>query len=361
MAIQTDYYAPDFLITIAGEPFRHGANLDVLSVSITETTNRADTFTFSLRPRHPKFERFPSGGHLLWLDDVRFEEGVEIKLELGYINQRLLKLTGRTTAVDISFPESGTPTLRVDGQSLYTRLQRKRRRKPFAAKTDTDLVNEIAADVKLQAEVEPILTQYTTASFQGATYAEILQNRAERFYYEVTVKEEKLIFRQPRYLVNPTAELTLTWGEDLRSFTPRLTTNNIPTQVEVRNTARTGGKDAVVGIVTAQEEPAKLGTTFGPKIVQKIFGDNNLLSRDQSVESPEEARAVARAKLRKSAIDYIQGQGSTIGNPTLVSGKVIELKGLGQRFSGNYYITSTTHTIDANGYRTEFQVKRDGV
>jgi hypothetical protein len=39
---------------------------------------------------------------------------------------------------------------------------------------------------------------------------------------------------------------------------------------------------------------------------------------------------------------------------------VIELKGLGQRFSGIYYVTSATHTINAGGYRTTFVAKRNG-
>jgi hypothetical protein len=90
------------------------------------------------------------------------------------------------------------------------------------------------------------------------------------------------------------------------------------------------------------------------------FGLNTFYLDDQQVSSQEEAMAVARAELERRAIEYITGRGSCIGNPQLVSRKVILLKGLGSRFSGKYYVTSTTHTIDANGYRTEFVVKRDG-
>ena len=48
-----------------------------------------------------------------------------------------------------------------------------------------------------------------------------------------------------------------------------------------------------------------------------------------------------------------------MGNPKLQSRVLVELKGLGRRFSGNYYVTSTTHTIDSGGYRTDFEAKRN--
>jgi len=37
----------------------------------------------------------------------------------------------------------------------------------------------------------------------------------------------------------------------------------------------------------------------------------------------------------------------------------VELKGLGTRFSGLYYITSSTHEVSAKGYRTRFNVERN--
>jgi len=35
----------------------------------------------------------------------------------------------------------------------------------------------------------------------------------------------------------------------------------------------------------------------------------------------------------------------------------IELSGLGERFSGIYYVTDVTHTVDSSGYTTSFTVR----
>jgi phage protein D len=37
---------------------------------------------------------------------------------------------------------------------------------------------------------------------------------------------------------------------------------------------------------------------------------------------------------------------------------VITLDGLGSRFSGDYYVTQSTHELDERGYGTRFEVRR---
>ena len=190
-----------------------------------------------------------------------------------------------------------------------------------------------------------------------------MQGRAERLYYELTVKEKTLYFQKPRYLVDTSPAQSLVWGESLISFSPRINTNGLVTRVEVRNsqTSHGGSTAPIVAVVNADDVPACLGKRSGAQIVREKSGEKNLLSEDQQVTTVEEAATIAMAQFRSKSIGFIEGQGSTIGNPQICSRRVIELQRLGRQLSGLYYITSTTHTIDANGYRTEFQVKKDGI
>ncbi len=55
----------------------------------------------------------------------------------------------------------------------------------------------------------------------------------------------------------------------------------------------------------------------------------------------------------------IQGSGSTVGVPTLRAGTIIFIEKLGERFSGRYFVTSTTHTIGDGGYTTQFNCRRE--
>jgi phage protein D len=50
-----------------------------------------------------------------------------------------------------------------------------------------------------------------------------------------------------------------------------------------------------------------------------------------------------------------------VGLPDLRAGSVVYIDGLGERFSGRYFVTSTTHAISDSGYTTQFECRREEV
>lgn len=356
-------YVPGFVINVGGVELRHGFSVDVLSLSLTDTCNQADTFSFTVRERHGEQGRFPSGGALTWLDSGTLEEGKEVAIELGYLGNLTCRFQGVVTTMSPTFPESGVPTITVRGQSHYARLLKQSDAKPFKEKTDSGIAGEIATLLELGSTVDDTTAEHPLVSSGSGTYAAILQERAGRIGYEVVVKEKTLYFQKPRYLVEKGAQLTLEWGRSLSSFTPTLSTYRKVTHVKVRasQTTLAQGKDAVSAQAGPGEERAKLGTKSASEIANSLAGKNELLAEDHLAVSQEEAREVALAKLEASSLEFITGKGTCKGNPGLKARMVIELKGLGARFSGCYYVTSVTHTIDGSGYRCDFDVKRNGI
>ncbi len=355
-------YAPSFNIVVKGKELRHGVTIDVLSVRVTETVNQADSFSFTLRDRHAEPERlFAGGDKLKWMDSDLFDEGNEVEIHMGYVDELQLLLRGEVTAVSSSFPASGQPSLQVQGYSLFHRLQRGRIRRPFESATDSGIAQEIARAVDLDAEVDDTSVEHPLVSPTGETYATFLLQRARRIGYEVTVKDRTLYFQRPRYMAGTSPALTLEWGRGLISFNPRLSTHNMPTQVTVRGmqTAQGRGKEPLVGTAQAGDEQVALGDESGTSITQRVFGENHVLVEDHNITSAEEATQRARAHLEDRSMEFITGRGACIGNPLLRARTVIELKGLGKRFSGRYYVTSTTHVMGSSGYRTDFEVKRN--
>ncbi|HSC70802.1 MAG TPA: hypothetical protein VLH58_05580, partial [Candidatus Methylomirabilis sp.] len=325
--------------------------------------NQADAFTFTVRDRYPEPGRLFAGGDTLkWMDSDLFDEGGEVEIHVGYVDNLQLLIRGEITAVSPAFPASAQPTLAVQGYGLYHRLQRQRRREPFESGTDSDIAREIASALGLTAQVDPTQVQHELVSPNGETYAAILAQRARRIGYEVAVKDRTLYFEQPGYIKNPSPQLTLEWGKSLISFTPRLSTHNAVTEVTARGpqTSQGRGKDPVVGTAGTGDVRVRLGSETGQEIAQRVFGDNQLLISDHNIGSAQEATEMARAEIERRAMGFIGGRGSCIGNPNLRARMVMELKGLGRRFSGTYYVTSTTHTVGGSGYQTDFDIQRNG-
>lgn len=355
-------YVPYFEVTIKGTNLIHGVTVDVLSLSVTDTANQADSFSITVRDRHPQDGYFASGRQLRWMDDGLFDEGNEVKIEVGYVNGASFTFTGEITAISASFPENGLPTLAVRGFSKYHRLQKTRRTKPFVSESISGIAEEAAKALKLGSVVEVVdVKRPYEGRTLNQTYAAILKERAEPYGFEVVVKGDTLYFESPRYLMNPGPAATLEWGKDLRSFSPSLSTYNMVTEVSVRaiQTSKGGKKEPIVSRAGASDVEGKMGNTTGPQVAEKTFGKNPMLYGNHDIENPKEAAEIAKAQLGLKAIEFITGRGSVIGDPRIMARNVIELKGLGTRFSGNYYVTSATHTIDASGYRTDFEVKRN--
>jgi phage protein D len=358
----TQQYVPAFVIKIDGVELRHGFSVDVLSLCVTDRCSQGDSFSFTVRESHAERGRFPSGKSLKWIDSGLLEEGKEVEIELGYLGNSTMRFIGQITCVSPVFPESGVPTVTVRGQSLYAKLLVQSDCKAFKANTDSGIAAEVAAKTGLSAMVDETKAEHRLVSSGVGTYASILQMRADRIGYEVTVKERTLHFQQPRYLMDKSPRLTLEWGVNLRSFSPSLSTYRKLTHVKVRasQTSLARGKEPLSDEVGPGEERARLGKESASEIAMRVNGENRLLAEDHLAASQQEAREIALAKLEASSMEFITGKGVCMGMPELRARSVIELKGIGGRFSGNYYVTSATHTIDNSGYRCEFEVKRNG-
>jgi phage protein D len=118
-------------------------------------------------------------------------------------------------------------------------------------------------------------------------------------------------------------------------------------------------REAIIGEAGVNDEtPVGTGDTAG-KIAQGIYGDIEKTITDEPVDSQDEAKNIAISTLGDVNKEFVTGKGKTIGIPELIPGVMIEIKGIGDRFSGKYYVSSTTHTINSSGYLTSFNVRRN--
>lgn len=356
-------YVPTFTITVGGDTLEHGATISVQSVTITESNTMSDSFSFTIRDRNPDPGRFAGGGQFVWMDSDTFAEENEVKIDIGYRGSAAISFLGVITAVSPTFPQSGTPTLTVRGQGLFKKLLKQCDARSFRDKKDSEIAQEIAKLVELDYKTDPTEVIYPLVTTETGTYADFLRKRAERIGYELAVTEKTLLFQKPGYITTKKGpDLTLEWGKNLKSFTPTLSTYKKITHVKVRasQTSCGRGKEPIESSAEPGEERGKLGTKTASQIALEVAGKNEIIAEDHDVKSPQEAKEVAVAKLEASSLEFITGKGACNGNPQLRPRSLIEIKGIGARFSGNYYVTSATHTVDSSGYHTTFDLKRNG-
>jgi uncharacterized protein len=119
-------------------------------------------------------------------------------------------------------------------------------------------------------------------------------------------------------------------------------------------------KEAIVGQARPGDEVSKMqGAQLGATITEQAFFATQSFIVNTPVFSEGEATQIAKGKFNDLVIDFISGEGTAIGNTDIRAGRVVELLKLGQRFSGLYYVTSSTHCVNQSGYITRFTVARN--
>ncbi len=114
-----------------------------------------------------------------------------------------------------------------------------------------------------------------------------------------------------------------------------------------------------VGQARKGEGAPKLGQTkSGGELAHSAFNlDTQTLVVDRPIRTQVTADKLAQAVADRQAGRFIEAEGACTGNPSLVAGASVQIKAVGDRFSGTYFVTSTLHVYSAQeGYSSHFSV-----
>jgi hypothetical protein len=157
--------------------------------------------------------------------------------------------------------------------------------------------------------------------------------------------------------------MTLTWGESLVSFTPRVSKVGQVAGVAIKFTLPLIPISFVI-VVAWDFDRESLSVTVLPACGLKIasFAGGVMTVIERTANNPADimnAALVLTRLLRQKINNRLTGSGTAIGDPRIRAGAVVRLDGLGPSFSGDYRVMSAVHTIDSSGYRTDFKVRRE--
>lgn len=347
-----DTLAPEFDIRIDGQDLPLKAKVDLQGVTVHEDIGAASMFALRIM----NWEG--AQAKVKWVDDDLFREGREVRVHMGYRDRTDEMIAGEITGLEPEFLAEDVPMLTVRGYDRRHRLMRCRKTHSFLKMKDSDIASQIARDASLIPRTEDTAVMHDYVLQHNQTDLEFLAGRAARIGYEVVVDDTTLYFRPPQ---NTGSEaVTLRRSVDLMEFWPRLTTMTQVPEVHVRGWDRKEKKEIVGKAKVGDETTTMGGENSGPKTAQGAFDQAESSRVNRPVFSQPEADQIAKGLYNEMALAHITGEGVCIGRTDLRPGKLIKMEDLGRRFSGLYYVTSTTHVYSiVHGYRTEFTCRRN--
>lgn len=393
---QHGFWVPQFEIRIEGVGLPRDVLRDVSQVTYKDSLKEIDGFELAVNnwdagTRGFKYVGSESAADLKGSTDESQRARLfdpcnkEVEVRVGYLGDLRTLVRGTFTTLEPNFPASGAPTLAVRGVNALHKLRRKQYSTTWHDKRDSEIAKNIGqlTDPRLGRNQKrfpmPIvvsdeaLGQERAIPYVAQTSQydiDFLFVRARRLGYVVCIREgdpkaRDRDKRRTHLYFGPSDGRTpgareplyrLRWGASLIDFKPTLTTANQIKSVTVKGWDR--AKKREINVKVSLDDPQLAVNTDLHDLLNKCDPREEVVV-EKPVHSKEEARKVAIGILKDRHKEMVKASASCVGLPGLVAGSKVEIENLGSRFSGTYYVTSTTHTLGDSGYTTRFEARRE--
>ena len=338
---ESPHFPIRFDVKLDGADAPHDFVGDLLAITVESSLHLPDVATIVL---HDPLLR--------WVDAKQLEPGKTVQVFAG--PDRAPLFDGEIVEIEPDYAQS-TQRLAIRAFDRLHRLARGRFVRSFVNVTDGDVVQRLAREVSLRAEVGPTAQVHSYLFQANETNLAFLQSRAAALGYLLYVEGTTLHFTPPRPEGEP---ITLRWGETLSEFRPRLTTIDQVSGVTARGWDPDRRQEIVGQAQGGEGVPQVSGQRNGGELAQNAF---HIQARDLTADRPIRTQAhadrLAQAMAERHTSRFIVAEGTCAGNPAILAGVTLQLDAVGTRFGGAYFVTSATHEYrPTQGYSITFSV-----
>ncbi len=385
-------FVPDYDVSINGTQIPTSLKSSITGIIFENGLNAADRVEISVA--NPGLEWLQSHinglGFLPFPTNVRigpiqtpnfngtglFDMGNKIELSIGYADQPLSYVfEGEITGIEVSMTPNEMPMMTIVAHNYLNRLAQGSYGRGFGPLPDVLIAAILSAENLLLPLIDPAVAAGSTALavvnfiFNGSgrkqkaqTDLELLREIAKTWDADFWVEGSTMYLS--RVLKEYTPSVTLTWGESLLGFSPKISSvgsvfgigvkfvlREIPLSFMVTASWNLDTQSLAVNVIPGASA-AYLKSLVGPII---SFINRPLSSPPDIINS---ALFITR-KLRDTLNNRLTATVSAVGDPNIRANAVVQFNGLGPDFSGNYRVVNAHHAIDAGGYRTNFKVRKE--
>lgn len=358
---------------------------DISNLTISEESGKPDQLSCEVSDRYKTFS------HAL-------QVGMDIEVDIGTVDDHSLIFKGRIYKVEAEFPQDGIPNLRIlahDG-SMAMGLRKYNRR--WRDKTLSQIVEDIGKEyfgmlgVAVDVEGDPAFAGNGIRQVEETDLAFLLRlgrTYACELYVEIDdLGLETLNFKSEKAIMTGEPIMTVYHGRcgvdnRLLSFNANsdIASIQLPRQLIGMDfdsgtaTEMVSGEVDEVGETEDQFRDENLAAMSEHNPLQAV----NLTGLLTAADSAQDEVRAALGETRREAVPTLttpeelqerssnqfstlihgmQASGTMNGNQHLHAQIAIDIADVGGQFSGIWYLSKVKHTLNQQGYQTEFECQR---
>lgn len=224
----------------------------------------------------------------------------------------------------------------------------------YNEKTDSSIISSITDNYGLVSEIDATSSVSEVVFQKLASDWDFILSRADFNGFVISTDGDTIKIGKPK--LDSSSILRVAFGESILSFNAELSAEKQPPSLQVSSWDI---KNQTLLQVKANEPTLNkqgnlLAKTLSGKLSQKGLNltSNTPLTKD-------DLTAWGNAYLLKMRLAALKGNVSFIGNALVKPNSIIELSGVGERFSGNAFVTMVNHIIENGSWKTKVKFGLD--
>jgi phage protein D/phage baseplate assembly protein gpV len=276
---------------------------------------------------------------------------LEIKASAPNTTSKTSIFKGEVVAIEPEFGKAGVEVV-VRALDKGHKLQRQRKVRTFQQMSASDIVNKLARESGLSADVTSTSVVHEFFQQSAETDWDLIARLARAHGYRFYVEDSKLCFK--KFGEGAGGPVTLKWQETLISFRPRVSGIQQLQTVNLRSWDPKS-KRTVSGSASSGTTVSQLGIQRS-KVVSDSKGGTTMIV-DRPAADTGEANELAQSALNGRAEAFAEAEGLAFGNPAIKAGGKVKIENVGAQLGGTYLVSASTHIYRGKtGYQTSFQI-----
>lgn len=316
----------------------------LLAVGVTKAVNRIAAARLVYQDGAASASDFPLS------NADTFLPGTKVEILAGAGSGPVSLFTGIVVRQSLKVRDHTAPQLVVECRHAAVKLTVGRRSRYFLDQSDADAISAMLGDAGLDGDVESTTPAKTQQVQYWSTDWDFLLARAEANARIVLTNDAKVQVKKPA--ASGSAAVTLQFGATVMELDAEMDTRR---QYDaVKSFTWDASQQAVLTKDAADPGIAGAGNLSGATLAG-VMGLDHLPLGDGAIPEPE-AQAWADAEWLRSRLTKTSGRVKCEGIGTVEPGQMVKLAGVGDRFSGDVFVTGVRHDFDlVEGWKTHVQ------
>ncbi|MDG2420496.1 MAG: type VI secretion system tip protein VgrG [Gammaproteobacteria bacterium] len=327
--------------------FSEGSKLDdaikIVDVIVQKSVNAVPLARFTVLDGDMPEKDFPISD----TDDLA--PGKKIKINAGYKDKEETIFEGIVVKHNVKITGDNYSRLHIECRDNAVAMTIGRKNSNFIEVKDSEVITDLIGGYSdLSASVEDTATEHKELVQYYCTDWDFMLSRAEVSGLIVIVDDNGVSVAPPE--VDGESVLKVTYGQDLKEFHAEIDARH--QYKEVKGACWDPGTQAVVEQVASSESLNEQGD-LDSATLSKVIGLDSFRLQTPTMMETTALKDWAESQQIKSGLSRITGSMKFQGSAKVKPGTLVEIEGVGSRFSGNVFVSQVVHEIVEGNWISE--------